>query len=73
MSGSGRLYSNVARSADIVSLPGIRSCALATSHPLAHEILVPEIFARIPLVTLVVKVGLCEYHFGLFFFFFVHA
>jgi hypothetical protein len=36
MSGSGRLYYHVAKDAFLRMLFGIRSCAPATSHPLAH-------------------------------------
>ena len=50
MSGSGRLYTIVAESAEKPA--GIRSCALATSHPLAHEIPVSEFQTHTPLVNL---------------------
>ena len=48
MSGSGRLYFNVAKSA--AKPNGIRSCAPAMSHPLAHEIPVSEFHSHTPLV-----------------------
>lgn len=38
MSGSGRLYYTVAKDAVFGLLFGIRLCAPATSHPLAHEV-----------------------------------
>jgi hypothetical protein len=55
MSGSGRLYTNVAESA--AKPAGIRSCALAMSHPLAHEIPVSEFQTHTPLVIFFISGG----------------
>ena len=66
MSGSGRLYSNVAESA--VKPAGIRSCAPAMSHPLAHEIPVSEFQTHTPLV-IFLYVRVCGLkHFDMIFF-----
>jgi hypothetical protein len=70
MSGSGRLYTNVAESAEKPA--GIRSCAPAMSHPLAHEIPVSEFQTHTPLVILLLLVGLLLETISTLFFF-VHA
>ena len=72
MSGSGRLYYHVAKDAFLRMLFGIRSCAPATSHPLAHEISVSDFQTHTPLVIFSSSGG---YVLGIVttFFFFVHA
>ena len=70
MSGSGRLYTNVAESAEKPA--GIRSCAPATSHPLAHEIPVSEFQTHTPLV-IFSSLGGCVVRNYFDIFIFVHA